>query len=87
MNVLIKEKRKVKDLWVNSDTEKEYRVWAPQKWWESQGPKEEFNIIKEALNNKKIRIHTGEDNLRWGFKPKGFLTIKEAYNSWTGYNK
>ena len=42
--------------------------------------------IKEALNNKRIRIHTGEDKLDWGFIPKGSFTIKESYDLWDGYD-
>ena len=69
---------------MNLDTKKEYKFWAHQEWWEQLGPEEEVDIIEEALNNRKIRIHTGEDILCWGFKPKGSFTIKEDYNLWMG---
>ena len=65
---------------MNSYIEKEYKVWEPREWWEQLGLKEEVNKIEEALNNKRIKNHTGEDKLHWRFRPKGLFTIKEAYD-------
>ena len=61
---------------MNSYIEKEYKVWEPREWWEQLGPEEEVDRIEESINNKIIRICIRKDRLHWGFKPKGYFTIK-----------
>lgn len=35
--------------------------------------------LHKELTNRKIKVNTGSDVLRWGYTPKGTYTTKEAY--------
>ena len=58
----------------------DYRTWLDKEWWEHLGTREEVDKLLEALDNRRIRNHQGDDKLRWGYNPSGSFMIKEAYN-------
>ena len=42
--------------------------------------------MEEALNNKQIRTHLGEEKIQWGYCQNYSFTMKEAYDILTGAN-
>ena len=70
----------VRDFWKPQNGHQDFRTWTDKEWWERMEPTAEIDKPLEALDKRRIRTHTGEDKLRWGYRTTRYFTIKEAYN-------
>ena len=48
-------------------------------------PAEETQELRDIIQERCIRRHEGQEKLRWGYMPKGVLSIKEVYDIWTSW--
>ena len=65
---------------MHQEYDHEFWVCANKEWWERLGLREEVDRLEKSLNNRRIRKHSGEDKLQWGYYPKVYFTMKEAYD-------
>ena len=70
----------VRDFWKPQNGHQDFKTWEDKEWWEFMEPMTEIDILLEDLDKQRIRTHTGEDKIWWGYNPAVSFTIKEAYN-------
>ena len=49
-------------------------------------PMVEIEKLLETMEKRRIRMHIGEDKIRWGYLPKGSYTIKEVHTLIVGHH-
>eukprot|EP00253_Pinus_taeda_P019463 PITA_19463 len=64
--------------WNPSNTQG-FRQWKPVEQIVKQEAEAYSGEIHKELTNRKIKVNTGSDVLRWGYTPRGTYTTKEAY--------
>jgi hypothetical protein len=70
---------KVADYWQHNPTEDTWRCWHLDQ--ETIDPDLQVDLapLQEELTKRKIPIRAGEDILRWGYRPQGSFSTREAY--------
>eukprot|EP00253_Pinus_taeda_P008746 PITA_08746 len=69
----------VRDYWNVNEMTEGWRVWDDPIVWDRELNSDFQEIYKKEMGSRKIRVHNGNDILRWGNSMKGSFTTKEAY--------
>jgi ribonuclease HI len=70
---------KVADYWQNNPTEDTWRCWHVERERMDLELHVDLAPLQEELAKRKIPIIEGEDILRWGYRPQGSFSTREAY--------
>jgi exonuclease III len=70
---------RVADYWKADSPENTWRQWHVDWGGLDLEPNENLSPLQEELEKRRIPIMAGEDILRWGHKPQGTFSTREAY--------
>lgn len=60
-------------------TPQDFQLWKSASTWQANWQGETYEEIDQELKLRKIEYSDQKDKLRWGHRPKGIFTTKEAY--------
>jgi hypothetical protein len=69
----------VADYWQDNSREDTWRSWHLDKERLNLEAQVDLAPLQEELTKRRIPIIAGNDTLRWGYKPQGFFSTREAY--------
>jgi exonuclease III len=70
---------RVADYWQDNPMEDTWRCWHLDRERINLGAHVDLAPLQEELTKRRIPIIAGEDILRWGYRPQGFFSTREAY--------
>ena len=65
--------------WIQLQPQSIWNSWIPNSEWSGKETTQEDDNFWKELMSRKILIQGTLDKLTWGYQPKGYLTVKEAY--------
>lgn len=69
---------KLKDFWVQNNREGKWRIWKKIEYRDDNPLKAKAEALMKVLDQRKILVTWGHDQLIWGNNNEGTLNLKEA---------
>lgn len=69
---------KVKDFWDHTDGIGKWRTWGSLKYKDDSPLKAKAEALMKKLEERKILVSGGHDQLRWGYNNEGNFNLNEA---------